>query len=221
MGDLSRGSAAGPRHHSIRPVHGPVARRHRTAGRRRLHRRTVGRHRICRRLQAPRHGRQRRVADGDSGTLGGQDTADGLTHSERATPTSGAADHLAQLEAARQARPLQLRRPLGECGRQRRSRGHHLGCSPAPRAKRSRWRPRTDFKPAWLRRACCCRSNRSRWRWPLTGSTYLVVEQTHGSQFNKFLRAHYDLPAPVRAFNRPGPLPITAGEIHRAIADWR
>ena len=49
----------------------------------------------------------------------------------------------------------------------------------------------------------------------------LVVEQTHGGQFNKFLRAHYDLPAPVRVFNRPGPLPITAGEIHRAIADWR
>ena len=49
----------------------------------------------------------------------------------------------------------------------------------------------------------------------------LVVEQTHGAQFNKYLRAHYDLPAPVRVFNRPGPLPITAGEIHRAIADWR
>ena len=49
----------------------------------------------------------------------------------------------------------------------------------------------------------------------------LVVEQTHGGQFNKFLRAHYDLPAPVRVFSRPGPLPITAGEIHRAIADWR
>ena len=49
----------------------------------------------------------------------------------------------------------------------------------------------------------------------------LVVEQTHGGQFHKYLRAHYDLPAPVRVFNRPGPLPITAGEIHRAIADWR
>ena len=49
----------------------------------------------------------------------------------------------------------------------------------------------------------------------------LVVEQTHGGQFHKYLRAHYDLPAPVRVFNRPGPLPITAGEIHRAIAEWR
>jgi 2-oxoglutarate ferredoxin oxidoreductase subunit alpha len=49
----------------------------------------------------------------------------------------------------------------------------------------------------------------------------LVVEQTHGGQFHKYLRAHYDLPAPVRVFHRPGPLPITAGEIHRAITDWR
>ena len=49
----------------------------------------------------------------------------------------------------------------------------------------------------------------------------LVVEQTHGGQFHRYLRAHYDLPAPVRVFHRPGPLPITAGEIHRAITDWR
>ena len=49
----------------------------------------------------------------------------------------------------------------------------------------------------------------------------LVVEQTHSGQFHRYLRAHYDLPAPVRVFNRPGPLPITAGEIHRAITEWR
>ena len=35
------------------------------------------------------------------GTLGGQYTADGLTHSETGTPTSGAADHLAQLDKRR------------------------------------------------------------------------------------------------------------------------
>ena len=49
----------------------------------------------------------------------------------------------------------------------------------------------------------------------------LVVEQTHSGQFLRYLRAHYDLPAEIRAFHRPGPLPITAGEIHRAIMDWR
>jgi len=49
----------------------------------------------------------------------------------------------------------------------------------------------------------------------------LVVEQTHGAQFHRYLRAHYDLPGEVRVFNRPGPLPITTDEIHRAIAEWR
>jgi 2-oxoglutarate ferredoxin oxidoreductase subunit alpha len=37
------------------------------------------------------------------GTRGGQYTADGLTHSPRGIPTSGAADHLAQLDKRRQA----------------------------------------------------------------------------------------------------------------------
>jgi 2-oxoglutarate ferredoxin oxidoreductase subunit alpha len=49
----------------------------------------------------------------------------------------------------------------------------------------------------------------------------LVVEQTHGAQFYRYLRAHYDLPATARVLNRPGPLPIKPGEIHRAIMDWR
>src|SRR5208283_2681648 len=35
------------------------------------------------------------------GTRGGQYTADGLTHTERGTPTSGAADHLTQLDKRR------------------------------------------------------------------------------------------------------------------------
>src|ERR1035438_6504472 len=35
------------------------------------------------------------------GTRGGQYTADGLTHTERATPTSGAEDHLTQLDKRR------------------------------------------------------------------------------------------------------------------------
>jgi 2-oxoglutarate ferredoxin oxidoreductase subunit alpha len=49
----------------------------------------------------------------------------------------------------------------------------------------------------------------------------LVVEQSHGAQFHRYLRAHYDLPDAVRVLNRPGPLPIKPGEIHRAIEEWR
>ena len=49
----------------------------------------------------------------------------------------------------------------------------------------------------------------------------LVVEQSHGGQFHRYLRAHYDLPGMVKVLKRPGPLPIRASEIHRAIMEWR
>jgi 2-oxoglutarate ferredoxin oxidoreductase subunit alpha len=52
-------------------------------------------------------------------------------------------------------------------------------------------------------------------------SRVLVVEQSHGAQFYRYLRAHYDLPGSAKVLNRPGPLPIGVNEIHRAIEEWR
>jgi 2-oxoglutarate ferredoxin oxidoreductase subunit alpha len=157
------------------------------------------------------------------GTRGGQYTADGLTHTERATPTSGAADHLAQLDKRRDKLD---RFNYGDHWASIEGTGdlvvitwgsltgaarEAVGRAAADGIKVRMIAPRllTPIQPERLAAA-------------LAGvKRILVVEQTHGGQFNKFLRAHYDLPAPVRVFNRPGPLPITAGEIHRAIADWR
>ena len=48
----------------------------------------------------------------------------------------------------------------------------------------------------------------------------LVVEQSHGRQFYRYLRAFYDIAAETRTLARPGPLPITPGEIVMQIADW-
>ena len=48
----------------------------------------------------------------------------------------------------------------------------------------------------------------------------LVVEQSHRGQFYKYLRAHYDLPGEIRAFFRPGPLPIRPREVHEQLAEW-
>lgn len=45
----------------------------------------------------------------------------------------------------------------------------------------------------------------------------LVVEQTHGAQFYRYLRAHYSLPADTAVLHRPGPLPIRPGEICREL----
>ncbi|MGK2924767.1 MAG: transketolase C-terminal domain-containing protein, partial [Lysobacterales bacterium] len=48
----------------------------------------------------------------------------------------------------------------------------------------------------------------------------LVVEQSHGRQFHRYLRAEYDFAAPLRVLARPGPLPITPGEIVEQIETW-
>jgi 2-oxoglutarate ferredoxin oxidoreductase subunit alpha len=157
------------------------------------------------------------------GTRGGQYTADGLTHSERATPTSGAADHLAQLDKRRDkldhfnygdhwasiegSGDLAVITWGSLTGAAREAVA--LVAADVIKARFIAPRLLAPVQPKQMAAA-------------LEGvKRILVVEQTHGGQFNKFLRAHFDLPAPVRTFNRPGPLPITAGEIHRAIAEWR
>ena len=157
------------------------------------------------------------------GTRGGQYTADGLTHSERGTPTSGAGDHLAQLDKRRDKLD---RFNFGDhwasvegggdlavitWGSLTGAAREAIGLAAADGIKARMVAPRL-LAPARPEQMMAALEGVKR---------ILVVEQSHGGQFNKFLRAHYDLPAPVRLFNRPGPLPITAGEIHRAIADWR
>jgi 2-oxoglutarate ferredoxin oxidoreductase subunit alpha len=157
------------------------------------------------------------------GTRGGQYTADGLTHSERGTPTSGADDHLAQLDKRRDKLDhfnfgdhwasvegtgdlaVITWGSLTGAAREAAGRASADGIGARVIAPRLLAPARPEQMAAVLEGV----------------KRILVVEQTHGGQFHKYLRAHYDLPAPVRVFHRPGPLPITAGEIHRAITEWR
>jgi 2-oxoglutarate ferredoxin oxidoreductase subunit alpha len=48
----------------------------------------------------------------------------------------------------------------------------------------------------------------------------LVVEQNHGAQLYRYLRAMVDLPGRPASFHRPGPLPMRPAELARAIVDW-
>lgn len=157
------------------------------------------------------------------GTRGGQYTADGLTHSPRGTPTSGAADHVAQLDKRRDKLEQfnfgdhwATVEGDGEFavltwGSLLSSAREAIALASADSIGTRLVAPRL-LLPAQPERLAAALKGVKR---------ILVVEQTHGGQFHKYLRAHYDLPAPVRVFNRPGPLPITASEIYRAIADWR
>jgi 2-oxoglutarate ferredoxin oxidoreductase subunit alpha len=49
----------------------------------------------------------------------------------------------------------------------------------------------------------------------------LVVEQNHGAQLFRYLRAMYDLPGRPASFHRPGPLPLRPAELAGAIVEWR
>ena len=188
----------------------------------------IGKRTIATDIVAGSYKRHAMTANGVSpmaipGTRGGQYTADGLTHTESALPTSGAGDHLAQLDKRRDKLD---RFNYGDHWASIEGDGDlavitwgsltgaareavALAADDGISARMIAPRLLAPVLPEQMMAA-------------LAGvKRILVVEQTHGSQFNKFLRAHYDLPAPVRVLSRPGPLPITAGEIHRAIADWR
>jgi 2-oxoglutarate ferredoxin oxidoreductase subunit alpha len=168
------------------------------------------------------------TADGISpmaipGTRGGQYTADGLTHSERGTPTSGAGDHLAQLDKRRDKLEQfnygdHWASVDGDGDLAVITWGSLTGAAReaitalAAEGINARMVSPRLLAPAQPEQMTAALEGVNR---------VLVVEQSHGGQFHKYLRAHYDLPAQIQVLNRPGPLPITAGEIHRAITDWR
>lgn len=157
------------------------------------------------------------------GTRGGQYTADGLTHSERGIPTSGATDHRAQLD---KRRDKLANFNFGD---------HWASVEGAGDLAIITWGSLTGAAREAARRASAdglaVRVVAPRLLAPVQperlsaalegASRILVVEQTHGAQFHRYLRAHYDLPASVQVLHRPGPLPITAGEIYQAVAEWR
>jgi 2-oxoglutarate ferredoxin oxidoreductase subunit alpha len=157
------------------------------------------------------------------GTRGGQYTADGLTHTERGTPTSSAADHEAQLDKRRDK--LQqfaygdhwatiegdAELAIITWGSLTGAAREAIGRAAREGVDASLIAPRliSPILPEAFAKA-------------LKGkSRVLIVEQSHSSQFYRYLRAHVDLPASVRVLSRPGPLPIKARDIHRAIMEWR
>jgi 2-oxoglutarate/2-oxoacid ferredoxin oxidoreductase subunit alpha len=157
------------------------------------------------------------------GTLGGQYTADGLTHTQRGTPTSGEGDHHAQMDKRRDKL-------------ENFTYGDHWATvegdgdfaivtwgSLTAAVREAIERAAADgIKTRLVAPRLLLPTRPEQMAKALEGvKRMLVVEQTHGGQFHRYLRAHYDLPAPVRVFHRPGPLPITAGEVHRAIKEWR
>ena len=146
------------------------------------------------------------------GTPGTAYTADGLEHNEKGTPSSQAADHLAQMD--KRARKITGLDP-GDAWASVEGEGDTAvltfgSCTGPVREALARngkgvklvsLRLLSPTQPARLQKA-------------LEGvKRVLVVEQNHSGQFLRYLRAEYDLPGEVRSLRRPGPLPFRPEEI--------
>jgi 2-oxoglutarate ferredoxin oxidoreductase subunit alpha len=149
-------------------------------------------------------------------------TADGLEHDERGIPSSGAADHHAQL--AKRERKLAAHDygdrwadvegegglavvTFGSCtGPAREALARARGQGVAARLVSLRL-----LAPAQPERLAAALEGVER---------VLVVEQNHGGQLYRHLRAEYDLPCAVHSFRQPGPLPVRPEAVCAQLLAW-
>ena len=176
---------------------------------------------------APEYKRYALTASGVSpmaipGTPGVAYTADGLEHNERGTPSSQAADHLAQLEK-RQRKLASL-----DCGEHWASLEGDgdiavltWGSCTAP-VREAFARARADGVRARLvSLRLLAPAQPERLTKALEGvKRVLVVEQSFSGQFLRYLKAEYELAGEVHSLRRPGPLPFRPNEIHETLVKW-
>jgi 2-oxoglutarate ferredoxin oxidoreductase subunit alpha len=157
------------------------------------------------------------------GTPGCSYVADGLEHDERGKPSTAAADHLEQLDK-------RLRKltdfDFGDTWADIRGEGETAILTWGSTAAAVREAAERLSASGQSVRVVALRlllpASPEKLAAALRGvKRVLVVEQSHGRQFLHYLRAFYDLTAATRTLARPGPLPITPGEIVTQITDWK
>ena len=169
----------------------------------------------------------RRFADNEDGispmalpgTAGGEYTATGLSHMESARPSASGMDHQRQLDKRRRKLDVfdfgddwadidgdgelvvltwgSTTLPAREAVARMRSRGHAIRLISIRLLSPLNAEALTEALAA-------CRQ-------------LLIVEQSHGSQFHRYLRSRIELPTDTHLLARPGPLNIGPGEIVAAI----
>lgn len=148
--------------------------------------------------------------------------ADGLEHSESGKPSSAASDHLAQLDKRqRKIESFEFGDHWAQCvGKGKTAIITWGSSSAAVREASSRLREGgTDIKVIALR--LLLPASPEKLAKALTGvKRVLIVEQSHSRQFYRYLRAFYDIDAEIEVLARPGPLPISPGEIVTQIENW-
>jgi 2-oxoglutarate ferredoxin oxidoreductase subunit alpha len=187
---------------------------------------------VAKRLTAaantPDYKRYRDTASGVSpmaipGTEGVTYTADGLAHSEAGVPSSQSRDHVLQLD--KRQRKLDLH-DYGPGWADIEGEGDAVvitfGSTSGPvREAVARARAAgVNMRLIVLRLLAPTRP--AQMAAALQGAkSVIVVEQNHGAQLLRYLRAWYDFPSPPSSYHRPGPLPLRPAEIVTALLAWR
>jgi 2-oxoglutarate ferredoxin oxidoreductase subunit alpha len=186
---------------------------------------------VARRLTAaanvPDYKRYRDTESGISpmaipGTPGVVYTADGLEHTEGGIPSSQARDHAKQLD--KRLRKLVLHE-YGEMWADVEGRGERaivtFGSSVSPVREALQRLREQGVQLRLLALRLLAPLSQERFDEALAGvAQVLVVEQNHGAQLYRYLRAMLDLPGKPQSFHRPGPLPLRPGELADAILAW-
>jgi 2-oxoglutarate/2-oxoacid ferredoxin oxidoreductase subunit alpha len=177
---------------------------------------------------APDYKRYRNTPSGVSpmaipGTPGVVYTADGLEHTEAGIPSSQARDH--QLQLDKRERKLALH-DYGAAWADIEGDGEFAvitfgSVTGAVREAVARAAAQ-GFKVRLISLRLLAPVQPARFAEALAGvSQVLVVEQNHGAQLYRYLRAMIDLPGRPASFHRPWPLPLRPAELTAAIAQWQ
>ena len=156
------------------------------------------------------------------GTPGGQYCADGLEHSPKGTPSSLADDHYAQMDKRlRKITDFNYGDHWAEIEGQGRTAVITWGSCSSPVQEAIGRLRETGKDVRLIAMRLLSPAQPEKLAAALEGvERVLVIEQSHGGQFYRYLRAHYDLPGEVKSFRRPGPLPMRPKEIHDQLVDW-
>jgi 2-oxoglutarate ferredoxin oxidoreductase subunit alpha len=149
--------------------------------------------------------------------------ADGLEHDQTGKPSSAALDHQTQLDK-RQNKIADFE--FGELWAQCQGEGPTAiitwGSMSAPVREAAKRLRAQDVEVKVISLRLLLPASPEKLAAELSGvKRALVVEQSHSMQFYRYLRAFYDLEVDIRVLARPGPLPISPGEIVNEIENWK
>lgn len=157
------------------------------------------------------------------GTPGVAYTADGLEHAESGVPSSQARDHLLQLD--KRERKL-ARHDYGKRWADIEGDGDAVvltfgSCTAAVREAIARAAGH-GLRLRLIALRLIAPLQVARLRDAMAGTrAAMVIEQNHGGQLLRYLRANLDFPGSLDALHRPGPLPLRPADLLRALLDWR